>query len=1476
MRYHRNSTKTSASYLGYVVSFLCLSGLSLALYAAPDAGPLTSHLAGTVLGTPETLGESDFRTEADFVNISDFSFLANGDMLVADSGQAKIFRIATDGIVRHFAGNGSVTSSGNGGLATEAGLPFITQLATSPTGSVYVAQGYLSTGTIRQISSDGVIRHVAGNGETGCPVAGSSATSAPLNDITAMVTDAEGTLYFFARDCKRIFRINSNGAIGIAGVANPSEAVTAIPEGLEHAWPTLAFEFNSVQDLAPDGRGGLWVINTSGGTGQLMHLTASGVVILAGRNTLPEAQEGSISDVDLRFLKTIAAGTDGSLHMGRDYPSILPNSLAEVGFLTKDGNYDVWANADGLNGTVPELAFSNMPLSPGRIRVSPDGSVYFRDNRSQSIFRIDESGQLQHFARVFRQKSQISTGGGNAVYSSLAPTNVVSDSVGNLYVGDVIEQKIYRIGVDGSFTHVAGNGSNGPVINGASPLDTGFNLAYQLLIDSLDRIYFFTQRSGWDARLVRFKVGGVIETILGGGNQSTIFEDGTPGTELLFQQDAVWTVAPSGEVYFTFRRASGIAVWKLATDGKVRHFLGTGGSSTAPTVDVPAAEVNIVGQIQRMAVDKAGTLVYSMGAAQRSYYVDMHGDVRYFSNPSQAFQNGASSLLSPGPLFILSSSWTVGGLIVDAGVPHTYLADYRIGGNVTELRSSITGRPRQDGMPLSADRLSYVRSATALPDGALAWVERNNNATVIRRSFPVPEGCTYSSAPQELAVGGGNNLTQATLTTGSNCPWTVGSTANWVEILSARTGKGPATIQLRTHANQSPSERTAYLHIAGNIIVVRQSASTSQNIFLISPRSAVVPPAGGTVNISVVASPQHPWQVSLPDGPLTLNTPAAGTGSGTISVAVGALPINSSGARYTLQVNNQPIVITQTAPTSAVPYTISSNLPNAKLYIDLKEQTLPYTSFWFPGSTHVLHASAFRPLTQDNLHQFLGWSDLASGATTRTIITPATVTNLATTSRSLFRVITRNASSSPAGMPPPVASRMTARVPDNYLSSNVPEGATAYWFPQGSTVQFLANNSLASRFVAFTGTESSTANPVAVTINGGKEVIANHGADNLPTQTFHTVPNASWTFRDDGRQTNPTQVAVTLATDGPSIRPQTFIAYPHITGMDAEVNPPAEDWLTVRLAESDAPLTAELNIDPAKANRKRGLATLYFHHPSAATTSATFGFEQLASFTGNDPWIGAVTDAGGFRQAMPSNMGTFTVAPGMILSIFGSNFAEQSGAASTVPLPLSLNGITVEYEGRIPDTWHPMPLFYVSPNQINVQAPNATDANFAQQARLNLRVRKAGTQSNYAPITIGSRVASLFAADSSGKGAPAGFYVRVRPDGQQERGDLFRCNQDGCVIAPAPLGGEDDELYLELFGTGFSNVGEEGDMKVYINGQAASIAYVGAHPTYVGLDQVNVKVPRDVLKGQPVDLYLWAGHGQGQWIPSNRLTLRFE
>jgi hypothetical protein len=113
----------------------------------------------------------------------------NGALYVADVARDRILVRVPDGRFRVVAGNGKDGFSGDGGPASRAELSDISDLAFSPAGSLYLADG----GRIRVIGRDGVIRTVAGNGRALKALAsGPAAHSAALGSLQAIRRSGTG------------------------------------------------------------------------------------------------------------------------------------------------------------------------------------------------------------------------------------------------------------------------------------------------------------------------------------------------------------------------------------------------------------------------------------------------------------------------------------------------------------------------------------------------------------------------------------------------------------------------------------------------------------------------------------------------------------------------------------------------------------------------------------------------------------------------------------------------------------------------------------------------------------------------------------------------------------------------------------------------------------------------------------------------------------------------------------------------------------------------------------------------------------------------------------------------------------------------------------------------------------------------------------------------------------------------------------
>ncbi len=128
----------------------------------------------------------------------------DGSLYIADGGNARIRKVNPAGtLITTIAGNGQF-ASGDGGLATSAGLTFPSSVALDQAGNLYIG----CAGSVRIVTPDGIINTYAGNGQSGFSGDGGPATRAQIVGATGLAADSGGNLYIVDSANNRPARCN--------------------------------------------------------------------------------------------------------------------------------------------------------------------------------------------------------------------------------------------------------------------------------------------------------------------------------------------------------------------------------------------------------------------------------------------------------------------------------------------------------------------------------------------------------------------------------------------------------------------------------------------------------------------------------------------------------------------------------------------------------------------------------------------------------------------------------------------------------------------------------------------------------------------------------------------------------------------------------------------------------------------------------------------------------------------------------------------------------------------------------------------------------------------------------------------------------------------------------------------------------------------------------------------------------------------
>lgn len=135
----------------------------------------------------------------------------DGVILIPDSGNNRVRRIALDGTITTVAGIGLVGGDGDGGAATAARLNVPFSVAPLPDGGFLVAEQ--AGDRIRHVSADGKIETVAGTGTAGYSGDGGPATAAMLNNPHAVLALPDGGFLIADASNNRVRRVAPDGTI---------------------------------------------------------------------------------------------------------------------------------------------------------------------------------------------------------------------------------------------------------------------------------------------------------------------------------------------------------------------------------------------------------------------------------------------------------------------------------------------------------------------------------------------------------------------------------------------------------------------------------------------------------------------------------------------------------------------------------------------------------------------------------------------------------------------------------------------------------------------------------------------------------------------------------------------------------------------------------------------------------------------------------------------------------------------------------------------------------------------------------------------------------------------------------------------------------------------------------------------------------------------------------------------------------------
>jgi sugar lactone lactonase YvrE len=329
------------------------------------------------------------------------------------------------------AGNGLTVSSGDGGPAAQAAVPYPTDIDFDAAGNLYILE-HAPPQHVRRVDPSGLITTVVGPGALGD--AGTIDLSG-IFGLTALAVDAEGNVYLAGGRGSitqtRVLRFDTSGNVTtVAGTGEPGVS--------GDGGPATEAKLRNMWDIDTDGEGNLYI----GTAGRIRKVDTNGIITtIAGTGTKGFSGDGGqATEAQLSRLTGVTADIDGNVYF-IDFGNDRIRRIDTDGIITTiagPGRPGVCYSGDGGPATEADLC------GPEHLAVGPDGAVYVADTYNDRIRTIDRNGIITTIAG--NGTHTFSGDGVLATHAELSePSGVAVGPDGSVYIADSGNNRVRRV-----------------------------------------------------------------------------------------------------------------------------------------------------------------------------------------------------------------------------------------------------------------------------------------------------------------------------------------------------------------------------------------------------------------------------------------------------------------------------------------------------------------------------------------------------------------------------------------------------------------------------------------------------------------------------------------------------------------------------------------------------------------------------------------------------------------------------------------------------------------------------------------------------------------------------------------------------------------------------------------------------------------------------------------------------------------------
>ena len=638
-----------------------------------------------------------------------------------------VFKMSSSGTLTLIAGTGRMGYSGDGGLAIQAQFKNPQGIAIDQVGSIYVAD--TGNSLIRIITPDGFINLFAGTVLFGSPVSGYSGDGGPatgglgqaggeLDLPVGMAVDSSGNLYIADSANNAIREVTVDGNIHTIAGLGPTQ-----PGFAGDTLTAVGSNLNGPLDVAVDSKNNVYIADTNNANVRMITASTGVINTIAGSTAIVSGavviafayagDGGTAITASLAGPAGVAIDSSGNIYIATYADNRIRKVDSKGNISTFAGNSGYGFAGDGGPALSAQLA------APRGICLDSGGNLYLADRWNNRVRKI-AGNNISTIAG--NGLANFGGDGGPASSAQLSyPDGVAVDNAGNVYISDLLNNRVRMVTSTGTISTFAGNGVPGFGGDGGAAAGAQLNQPAGLAVDSSGNLYIADSNN---AVIRKVTPQGVISTVAGTGGTEGYSGDGGAATKATLMAPLGVALDGAGNLYIADYygwirevNASTGVITTLAGNGS-NGYTGDGGPATAAQFYNPIA----------VAVDSSGNV----------YVADSgNGAVRTIANGtiSTIAGNGTLSYTGDGGPASLAQFSAISSIGVDAQ-GNLYVADtnnnairlFPLGGSVTTIAGNGTLGYIGDGGTATVAELNSPRALAVTSSGNVYFADTGNNA----------------------------------------------------------------------------------------------------------------------------------------------------------------------------------------------------------------------------------------------------------------------------------------------------------------------------------------------------------------------------------------------------------------------------------------------------------------------------------------------------------------------------------------------------------------------------------------------------------------------------------------------------------------------------------------------------------------------------------------------------------------------------